>query len=83
MGVVPAARAGYDPFALPAVLTPLAAASDKDPFLALLFKTHPAPEARIERLDTAMGARFDGFSVASQNAGRFAQATRILRVAGG
>lgn len=81
MGVVLAARAGYDPYSLPAVLTTLAAASDKDPYLALLFKTHPAPETRIEHLATAMGTRFDVYASSVQNPSRFEQATQKLRVA--
>lgn len=81
MGVVLAARAGYDPYGLPSVLTTLAAAANEDPYLALLFKTHPAPDARIEKLDDGMGARFDGFERSRQNAVRFEQATRSLRLA--
>ena len=81
MGVVLAARAGYDPYGLPSVLTTLAAAAGEDPYLALLFKTHPAPDARIEKLGDGMGARFDGFERSRQNALRFEQATRALRLA--
>jgi beta-barrel assembly-enhancing protease len=81
MGVVLATRAGYDPYALPAVLTTLAAASNKDPFLALLFKTHPAPEARIEHLELAMGTRFDAYASSVQNPSRFERATQKLRLA--
>jgi beta-barrel assembly-enhancing protease len=81
MGVVLATRAGYDPYSLPAVLTTLAAASDKDPYLALLFKTHPAPEGRIEQLAVAMGTRFDAYAASVQNPSRFERATQSLRVA--
>lgn len=81
MGVVLSARAGYDPYALPSVLQTLSAADQKDAFLALLFKTHPPPDARIEKLATGMGSRFDGFSPAALNAPRFEQATRRLRLA--
>ncbi|MGH8678701.1 MAG: M48 family metalloprotease [Burkholderiales bacterium] len=81
MGVVLAARAGYDPFGLPAALTTLAAANPKDAYLALLFKTHPAPEARIDQLALGMGTRFDALAQAPLNESRFQQATRKLRLA--
>jgi predicted Zn-dependent protease len=50
MGVVIAARAGYDPYGLPAVLQTLGAMNPKDGALTFMFKTHPAPATRIERL---------------------------------
>ncbi|MEO8165222.1 MAG: M48 family metalloprotease [Betaproteobacteria bacterium] len=59
MGVVLAARAGYDPFGLPAVLQEISAASANSSAVALLFKTHPHPDERLARLGTAMGGRFD------------------------
>ena len=52
MGTVLAARAGYDPYGLPAVLQRLAAISPRDSSLAFMFKTHPAPAARLDALDT-------------------------------
>lgn len=60
LGVVIAARAGYDPFGLPAVLQVLQGESSQDASFALMFKTHPAPAERIGRLETLMDARFDG-----------------------
>ncbi len=59
MGVVLAARAGYDPFALPAVLQQIARVSADDTAVSLLFKTHPHPDARLTQLEAAMGNRFD------------------------
>jgi predicted Zn-dependent protease len=59
MGVVLAARAGYDPFGLPAVLQEISAASANSSSVALLFKTHPHPDERLARLGEAMGDRFD------------------------
>ncbi|MEW5755760.1 MAG: M48 family metallopeptidase [Pseudomonadota bacterium] len=59
MGVVLAARAGYDPFALPAVLQQIARVSKEDTAVSLLFKTHPHPDARLTQLAAAMGNRFD------------------------
>jgi predicted Zn-dependent protease len=81
MGAVLAARAGYDPFGLPAALQTLSAADQKDAYLALLFKTHPPPDARLERLGIAMGTQFDEFAQSPQNASRFEEATRKLRLA--
>ena len=59
MGVVLAARAGYEPFGLPAVLQEISAASADSSSVALLFKTHPHPDERVARLGEAMGSRFD------------------------
>lgn len=57
LGVVLAARAGYDPYGLPAVLLGLETLPRSDDRLALLFKTHPTPAQRLLHLDTAMGER--------------------------
>lgn len=54
IGVVLAARAGYNPFGLLDVLHKLAARGAGDGSLALLFKTHPAPGERLERLGDAL-----------------------------
>ena len=59
MGVVLAARAGYEPFGLPAVLQEIGAAAADSSSVALLFKTHPHPDERLARLGEAMGANFD------------------------
>ena len=65
LGVVIAARAGYDAYGLPAVLQMLEAQSAGDNNFSLLFKTHPAPSARIQMLDLVMGDRFDGLPVST------------------
>ena len=59
VGVVYAARAGYDPWGLPAVLQDLAALPPRDSRTSLLYKTHPQPEARLSKLGDAIGDRFD------------------------
>lgn len=59
IAVVLAARAGYDAFGLPGVLQEIGHASS-DSSVALLFKTHPHPDARLEKLGDAMDSRFDG-----------------------
>lgn len=79
IGVVLAARAGYDPYGLPAVLTTLATADPKDNFLSLLYKTHPLPQVRLDNLAPGL-ATLDGIK-APQNASRFQQYTKKLRVA--
>jgi len=58
VGAVFAARAGYDPWGLPAVLQDLAA-MPRDNRTSLLFKTHPQPDERLSRLGDAIGDRFD------------------------
>jgi predicted Zn-dependent protease len=59
MGVVLAARAGYDPFGLPEVLQNIGHAANNEAAVALLFKTHPLPDARLNQLGRAMADRFD------------------------
>ena len=71
MGVVIAARAGYDPFGLPVVLQLLATANAKDNSVALLFKTHPTPTARLTSLDEVMANRMDGYAGVGQQNQRF------------
>lgn len=65
VGVVIAARAGYDAYGLPSVLQKLQAQSARDGGYALIFKTHPAPSARIEMLEAVMKDRFDKMPGAS------------------
>jgi beta-barrel assembly-enhancing protease len=79
LGVVFAARAGYDPYGLPAVLTTLASADPKDNYLTLLYKTHPLPQVRLDKLAPGL-TTLDSIK-APQNATRFQQYTKSLRVA--
>jgi beta-barrel assembly-enhancing protease len=60
MAVVIAARAGYSPYGLGGVLQTLSAEPEAKGF-ALMYKTHPLPVDRLERLDIAMGTRLDGY----------------------
>jgi len=76
MGVVIAARSGYDPYGLPAVLQTLSAMNPQDSGLALLFATHPTPGPRLDALDAAMGARLDRYAGSARDSGEF---QRILR----
>lgn len=59
VGMVLAARAGYDAYALPRVLEDIGHLSDKDSRVALLYKTHPSPDERFGRLAEATGDRLD------------------------
>lgn len=59
VGMVLTARAGYDAYALPKVLEDIGHVSDQDSRVALLFKTHPHPQDRFDRLAEAVGDRFD------------------------
>lgn len=59
MGVVLAARAGYDPYGLPAVLQTLQSINPADSNLALMFKTHPGFDRRLELLGPLMSPALD------------------------
>lgn len=72
LGVVIAARAGYDSYGLPAVLQTLQAMNAQDSALALMFKTHPAPAERLNALSERMQAVLDAHSSQPQLAERFA-----------
>jgi len=76
MGVVIAARAGYDPYGLPAVLQMLQSLNPQDSALALMFATHPDPNSRLDALERAMGARLDPFGLQPQAAERYASFLR-------
>jgi predicted Zn-dependent protease len=60
VGVVLAARAGYDPWGLVAVLQDMAAINKQDSAVGMLFKTHPHPDERLLRLADSIGDRLDG-----------------------
>ncbi|NDP48995.1 MAG: M48 family metalloprotease [Sulfuriferula multivorans] len=61
VGIVFAARAGYDPWGLPNVLQDMAALPAKDNRTSLLYKTHPHPGDRLAELGEAVGGHLDGF----------------------
>jgi predicted Zn-dependent protease len=62
LGVMLAARAGYDPYGLPAVLETLDAMDANSGALTLLYQTHPRPSDRLAQLDR-MRDQLDGFGV--------------------
>jgi beta-barrel assembly-enhancing protease len=71
LGVVLAARAGYDAYGLPSVLQTLQAMNAQDSGLALMFKTHPAPGDRLDMLGEKMQPTLDAYSSQPQLAERF------------
>lgn len=72
MGVVLAARAGYDPYGLPAVLQTLESINPGDSNLALMFKTHPAFDKRLALLAKEMTPALDDYESQPDMAKRFA-----------
>lgn len=79
LGVVIAARAGYDPYGLPAVLQTLQAINPADSSVALMFKTHPAPGERLDALAKRMQPLLDAYSSQAQLRERFALQTKAAR----
>ncbi len=61
-GVALAARAGFDPYGLVAVLQQLRSAAPDDALFALSLSTHPPAQLRLNQLELAMGTRLDAFS---------------------
>lgn len=59
-GVALAARAGFDPYGLPAALQVLRAAAPGNPMFTLALATHPPADQRLSQLQQAMGERLNG-----------------------
>lgn len=70
-GVVLAARAGFNPFAMAAVLQTLGQENPNDEAVSQWFKTHPTPADRLEELADAMGDRLDAFADGVNDSGTF------------
>lgn len=79
MGVVVAARGGYDAYGLPAMLMTLHSRNDSDQNLTFLFSTHPATEDRLGHLDKEMQGRMDQYSGAAGQTKRFQEIQKRLR----
>lgn len=62
MGVVLAARAGYDAFGLLYILMTLDGAGRGSEFLSYFLSTHPAISKRIKTLNTVLENMFEGDS---------------------
>lgn len=82
MGVIIAARAGYDPYALPSVLQTLEAMNPQDSGLALMFKTHPSPSSRLDLLDKTMQSSLDKYAGQPTLPERFVKFTSPANVNG-
>ena len=71
MGMVLATRAGYDAYGLAEVLQTIGQTNKADSSVALLFKTHPAPDERLAKLGDSAGAKFDNVKVGKTLESRF------------
>jgi beta-barrel assembly-enhancing protease len=79
LGVVIAARGGYDAYGLPAVLQTLQGMNAKDSAVALMFKTHPAPGERLDTLAAKMQPLLDSYSSQPELRERFALEAKTAR----
>ena len=66
-GVVLAARAGYDPFALLDVLTTLSSINSQDDSMSVFLNTHPPLSVRIKTLQTQMDNHFPQMKIPADN----------------
>ena len=80
LGVVIAARAGYDAYGLPAVLQTLQAMNAQDSALALMFKTHPAPAERLDALGETMQPVLDAYSEPAAARRALRSQTRLKKI---
>jgi predicted Zn-dependent protease len=72
MGMVLAARAGYDPFGLPTAIQILQDVSAEQSGVSVLFATHPNPSDRLASLDKAFGRSMDQYGNQATLSDRFA-----------
>ena len=79
IGVVIAARAGYEPYGLPAVLQTLAASPQDDSAMALFLKTHPSPLERLVALEAVMPVSYEAYAKPNPALVRY---ERVFLVAG-
>lgn len=70
-GVVLAARAGYDPYALLDVLTTIDSINPDSAELTVLLKTHPPADERLNLLAESMDGRLDTYASGQSNLRRF------------
>lgn len=70
-GVVLAARAGYDPYALLDVLATIDSINPEQETLTVMLKTHPPVADRLSQLANAMDGKLDKYASGQSNSGRF------------
>jgi predicted Zn-dependent protease len=75
-GMVLAARAGYNPYALVSVLQLLGSVNPSDNAVALLFSTHPSPKDRLDNIDQVIGDQLEAYAEGIDNTKRFNQIKR-------
>ncbi len=78
LGVVIAARAGYDPYGLVGVLHTLSLISPQAKSYKLMHATHPRAMDRVERLEQAMQGQLDIYSDQVQVTGRLIKLQQLL-----
>ncbi|MCP4186802.1 MAG: M48 family metalloprotease [Gammaproteobacteria bacterium] len=71
LGVVLAARAGYDPYALLDVLTTIDSINPDEADLTVMLNTHPPTAKRLNKLAELMDGRLDKYATGQINAERF------------
>ena len=71
MGIALTARAGYEPYGLAEVLQTIGQTNKEDSSVTLLFKTHPPPDDRLEKLDEAIGNSLDNIKEGKTLVNRF------------
>ncbi len=79
VGVVLAARSGYDPFGLPAALQTLQGITSDNSAFQLMLETHPKPSDRLAQLDRLMNKDFDRYDNAPNVQKRFEQVIGRLK----
>jgi predicted Zn-dependent protease len=75
LGVVVAARGGYDPYGFVAVLTMLAQVKPDESGASITFSTHPPPADRLAELEKVM-PELEKYAQQPQVEGRFRQAVK-------
>jgi predicted Zn-dependent protease len=70
-GMVLAARAGYNPYAMVSVLQTLGNISTSDAAVKLFFSTHPSPQDRLDNIDAKVGDQLEQYAEGVETTARF------------
>jgi predicted Zn-dependent protease len=81
LGVVIAARGGYEPYGLVSVLQTLATVPSTNNDMALFLKTHPSPMDRLSALEAKMPASFETLEQPNPALARFNQTFKPVSAA--